>query len=137
MGYQTMVYAWWKYKNSQVRAKGERVKAERDAKEYPWLKEIDRESEILEMDVSQLRQGLMSGRFTSVDLVHVFARRCMQIGRRLCLSTEENFEEALKLAVIRDEERTKALKDGTAHLLPPLHGIPISTKEMVTLRYFH
>jgi Asp-tRNA(Asn)/Glu-tRNA(Gln) amidotransferase A subunit family amidase len=92
-----------------VRAKGARVRSERDAKEYPWLKTIDKEAEILNMDVSQLRQGLISGKFTSVDLVHVYARRCVEIGRKLCLSTEENFEEALELAAVRDLERARAI----------------------------
>jgi Asp-tRNA(Asn)/Glu-tRNA(Gln) amidotransferase A subunit family amidase len=84
------------------------------------------------MDVTQLREGLLSGKFSSEDLVNVFAARCYTIGRRLCLSTEENFEEALSEARVKDAERKAALQDGTADQLPPLHGIPISAKEMVS-----
>jgi hypothetical protein len=55
--------------------------------------------------VSGLRQGLLSGYFSSVDLVHLFGSRCQSIGRDLCLSTEESFEEALQEAAAKDEER--------------------------------
>jgi hypothetical protein len=34
VGYQALKYVWWKYKNAQVRAKGDRARAERDAKMY-------------------------------------------------------------------------------------------------------
>ena len=85
------------------------------------------------MDVTQLREGLMTGRFTSVDLVHVFAQRCYTIGRQLCLSTEENFEEAFTEAAVKDAERQQALRDGIADQLPPLHGIPISIKDLVCM----
>jgi len=39
----------------------------------------------------------------------VFGERCQTIGRSLCLSTEENFIEALKLAEEKDIERLIAL----------------------------
>lgn len=40
-------------------------------------------------------------------------------------------------AQIKDDERRAAQSQGTAHLLPPLHGIPISVKDLVIfiLRY--
>ena len=66
------------------------------------FEEVPQEKEILEMDVGQLREGLIQQKFTSVDLVNVFGRRCYTIGRRLCLSTEENFEEAFIEAKIKD-----------------------------------
>ena len=40
----------------------------------------------------------MEGEFTSVDLVNVFADRCYSVGRELCLSAQENYEEAMLLA---------------------------------------
>jgi hypothetical protein len=52
----------------------------------------------------------------------------------LCLTTEENFESALVEAAIKDKERKEALEQGTQDSLPPLHGIPVSIKEMV--RYY-
>ena len=81
------------------------------------------------MSITDLKKGLIDGKFTSVDLVHVFGKRCQDIGRRLCLSAEENFEEALIEAESKDREREEAKLKGTQ--LPPLHGIPISIKDMV------
>ena len=49
----------------------------------------------MKLDVVGLKRGLQEGRFTSVDLVHVFGKQCYTVGRELNLSTEENFEEAL------------------------------------------
>ena len=60
---------------------------------------------ILKLDVKALQAGLRAGHFTSVDLVNVYGQRCQTIGRDLCLSAEENFEEALVLAAKRDHER--------------------------------
>ena len=84
---------------------------------------------ILSMDVNQLREGLIAGKFTSVQLVTVFAERCQRIGRRLNLSAEENFQEALELAKKRDQEREEARKNGTLDQLPIMHGVPISIKD--------
>lgn len=79
----------------------------------------------------KLRQGLVKGKFTSVDLVSVFGERSQRIGRQLNLSTEENFIQALKLAKDRDEERAKAKEDGEEDDLPLMHGIPISIKDLI------
>jgi Asp-tRNA(Asn)/Glu-tRNA(Gln) amidotransferase A subunit family amidase len=83
------------------------------------------------MDVTQLKEGLLRGDFTSVDLVNVFGKRCYTIGRRLCLSAEEDFDSALVEAAEKDRERREAIHSGTQGELPVLHGIPVSIKEMV------
>jgi len=83
------------------------------------------------MDVTQLKEGLLRGDFTSVDLVNVFGKRCYTIGRRLCLSAEEDFDSALVEAAEKDRERREAIQNGTQGELPVLHGIPVSIKEMV------
>lgn len=56
------------------------------------------------MDATRLRDGLISGEFTSTDLVNVFAERSYRIGRGLQLTTQENFLAALKMAQDKDEE---------------------------------
>jgi hypothetical protein len=68
---------------------------ERNAKTYEF-KDVKNEELILSLDVTQLKEHLLKGSFTSVDLVNVYAQRCYTIGRELCLITEENYEEALK-----------------------------------------
>ena len=80
-----------------------------------------------------LREHLLRGTFSSVDLVYVFGRRVSTIARQLCLSAEECIDEALIEARRCDQERQEALQRGSVHLLPPLHGIPISVKELVRL----
>ena len=62
--------------------------------------------------MTRMKEHLISGTFTSVDLVNVFAKRCYTIGRDLCLTTEENFEEALELAAQKDKEREDARLNG-------------------------
>jgi Asp-tRNA(Asn)/Glu-tRNA(Gln) amidotransferase A subunit family amidase len=78
-----------------------------------------------------MREHLHKGTFTSEDLVHVFGYRCYTIGRELCLTAEENIEEALEMAKIKDIELKKARADGTLKKLPFFHGIPISIKDLV------
>jgi len=64
---------------------------------------------ILKLDLCGIREGLMNGAFTSWDLVQVFGRRCYTIGRELCLTAEENFDEAIEEAKKKDMERQEAL----------------------------
>jgi Asp-tRNA(Asn)/Glu-tRNA(Gln) amidotransferase A subunit family amidase len=51
------------------------------------------------------------------------------------LSAEEDFESALIEAAAKDKERQEAVAQGTQLSLPLLHGIPVSIKEMVRLKY--
>ena len=90
-----------------------------------------KKSAILKMDVSQLRKGLFEGKFTSVDLVNIYGSRCRTLGVSHNLITEENFVEALDLAVQKDKERDTARRQGKLDELPPLHGIPFSVKDMI------
>lgn len=76
---------------------------------------------------------MIEGQFTSVDLVNVFGDRCYRIGRDLCLSAQENFEEALVLAEQKDKERKEAVAKGWKFIkeLPLMHGIPMSIKDQI------
>ena len=49
-------------------------------------------------DVHAIREGLLQGRFKSIDLVNFYGKRCQTIGRELCYSTEELFTSALQKA---------------------------------------
>lgn len=97
-------YLNWTHRNSQLKARAKKVLDDRNAKTYEF-KEVKNEDLILSLDVTQLKEHLLSGSFTSVDLVNVYAKRCYSIGRELCLITEENYEEALREAQIKDSER--------------------------------
>ena len=86
------------------------------------------------MDCTQIRSALMDGKYTSVDLVNYFGNRVQTLGRELSLTTEELFEDAMKLAAIRDLERKEAIEKGETDKLPFLHGIPISIKDLFDMK---
>jgi len=87
---------------------------------------------IIKKDVTELREGLMKGEFTSVQLVKLFAKQIMRVGRKNNYHTEELFQEALDQAEEKDRERRQALREGKQ--LPFMHGIPISIKEIVRIK---
>jgi hypothetical protein len=68
----------------------------RDAKRHPFKPLLeDKNKKIANADVTTLKQLLLNGELTSVDLVTYFGLRCYDIGRKKNLHTEEYFEEAL------------------------------------------
>ena len=131
-GHRALKYVWWKLNNKITVEKGRRVREERDKRTYEF-KSVPNEEAIANMSVGELKELLLKGEVTSVDLVNVFGKRCYVIGRALCLTTEECFDEAFIEAELKDKERIEAIKEGKAHLLPPLHGIPISVKDLVII----
>lgn len=50
------------------------------------------------------------------------------------LTTEELFEDAMKLAGIYDMERKEAIEKNETDRLPFLHGIPISIKDLFDMK---
>lgn len=50
------------------------------------------------------------------------------------LTTEELFEEAFVMAKEKDRLLVEAIKNGSTHLLPPLHGIPFSIKDLIEVK---
>ena len=90
----------------------------------------------MSLDVCQLREELFKGTFSSVDLVTVFAERCQRIGRALNLSTEENFIQALGMAMKKDQELAKAKKEGRENELGLMFGIPFSVKDLLKQKGF-
>ena len=84
-------FLWWSYKNRQVRAKGRKARESRAARKYEF-KSVDNADFILSLDVRGLREHLIKGTFTSVDLVNVFGSRTYKYGRELNLSTDELFD---------------------------------------------
>lgn len=108
--HRVVSYGYFLYRNRIVTALGKQVLEQRNAKKYDFTTQIshlDIEA-ILELDVRGLREGLMRGEFSSVDLVNLFAERSYRIGRRLCMSGQENFEEAIIMAKKKDQERRMA-----------------------------
>lgn len=93
---KTFTTLHWHYQNSKLQARAQKIIDEKANTKHEFKHyEKDFVEVILSMDVAQLRQGLFKGEFSSEDLVHIFAQRCYTIGRRLCLTTEECFDEAI------------------------------------------
>ncbi|PHH91425.1 hypothetical protein CDD83_519 [Cordyceps sp. RAO-2017] len=76
---------------------------------------------LLDATLAELRNGLDSGLFTSVDLVQAYQARIAEVNAELH-AVAETSTEALAMAAERDAER----RNGTAR--GPLHGIPVLLK---------
>ncbi|CDW80081.1 amidase family protein [Stylonychia lemnae] len=123
-------YIYWNYRNSQLEARAKAFADEKHNRRHEFIK-VENESDFLDLDVSQLREKLLYGEVTSEQLVHIFANRSYTIGRRLGLTAEECFDEAIEEARKKDKEREEAMRNEKDHLLPLLHGIPIAIKDML------
>ncbi len=94
-GYRVLKYVNWRFKNLRLTQRSKSILNERNAKTYKF-KEVESEELILSLpDVQAIRENLLKQMFTIEDLVTVYARRCVEIGRKLNLTTVENIDEAL------------------------------------------
>jgi len=100
---------------------------ERNAKTLT-VPEVEREKQeyILSLQVFQLAEAIKSGKVTSVEATATYIQRAYDIGRKLKLTAEEPFEEALLLA----EQRDKQLAENPSSC-GVLHGVPISVKDHI------
>lgn len=114
VAYKAAQYLNWKVKNVRVMNLAKKTIEKRNSQRVKFKTDGLDVDYILSLDVAGLRKQLLKGTFTSENLVNVFGERCQTFGRNLCLSAEECFTDALNLARKRDEERAKAIKDGTA-----------------------
>jgi len=147
--YLAAIYCGWlvvKSVNHSFHVKANQRKAEAvlNERNYRWVGLEDKlmlpiseelERHIISLDLQGLRKGLILSRFTSVQLVQVFARRCYIIGRENNYTADERFSEAFSEAEIADSKLREYKKQGRLEELPALHGIPISVKEMVRKSY--
>ncbi|TWU71145.1 hypothetical protein ED733_001396 [Metarhizium rileyi] len=84
---------------------------------------------LLDATLDDLRQGLDSGLFTSVDLTKAYIARINEVANELHAVNEVN-PDALSIAAAMDAERRK----NSTHSRGPLHGIPVLLKDnMATL----
>lgn len=75
--------------------------------------------------LTQLRQALDSGQFSSVELTQTYINRTKQLEPKLHAFLSLNESRALALAKASDERRKKSA------LLSPLDGIPVSIKDLI------
>ncbi|CDW86102.1 UNKNOWN [Stylonychia lemnae] len=114
-------YIYWNYRNSQLEARAKAFADEKHNRKHEFIK-VENESKFLDLDVTQLREKLLYGEITSEQLVHIFANRCYTIGRRLGLSAEECFDEAIEEAKIKDklQQKGKRTTIGTQFMMDNL-----------------
>ena len=81
--------------------------------------------QLLDATLGELRTGLDSGSFTSVDLVKAYIARIDEVNSRLHAVNEGN-PDAIAIAAEKDRERQ------SGSVLPsPLHGIPVLLKDNI------
>jgi len=66
------------------------------------FKEVDNKDFILDLTIPEIKQELLKGTFSVLDLVSVYCQRSYTIGRELGLSADEIFDTALKTAALYD-----------------------------------
>lgn len=101
--YWLLWQAYWRVRNYCLHSAVEAEKHRRQAKLRGPLSNTvftgeSADDRFLKMDVPQLREQMDAGYVTSLQLVHMFGKRCQGIGMDCLLITEENFTEALELA---------------------------------------
>ncbi|KAM0255645.1 hypothetical protein ACHAQJ_005570 [Trichoderma viride] len=85
---------------------------------------------LLDATLDELRVGLDSGHFTSLQLVKAYIDRIGEVNSRLKAVTEIN-PDALSIALQLDIERAKMKSSSQVSNLGPLHGIPILVKNNI------
>ena len=84
---------------------------------------------LLELSAVELSRRLRSGAVSSVGLVRASIERIQQVNMVVNAVVVDRFEAAFFEASQADDRLARARADGTLDSLPPLLGIPFSTKE--------
>ncbi|KAJ1796136.1 hypothetical protein LPJ59_003934, partial [Coemansia sp. RSA 2399] len=84
------------------------------------------------LSIKELRAGLISGRWTSVDLVEMYLARINQFSRYNAMIFVKDRQLLLSEAASLDKERIELLcSEATAQQIPKLHGIPVVIKDNI------
>ena len=73
--YKIYKYFDWKQKNTRLMKLAKDTRAKRDSKHHKFNIEGIDVNRILSLNVVELREGLINGEFTSVQLINVFGDR--------------------------------------------------------------
>lgn len=91
--------------------------------------------------LAELQKGLTHGQFTSIDLLMFYINRCYNVGKKLNLISQINFEKAYEWAADCDKLRKdpNKFKERLQHCDDNglLFGIPVSVKDHVYLKGTH
>lgn len=124
-GYRFSVYIYRTAIAYKINRKAKAKRADRDKKitELPKI-EAYKKQWILSLTLSELAAAIKEKKITSVEVTATYIERAYAIGRKLELTAEELFDEALAQARICDE-----ILDKNPEKCGPLHGLPISIKD--------
>lgn len=127
--YKGAKYALGRIRNLRLRNKAkEKLRKKLQVKLDIEGVEQEIENRILSLSAWELARGIREKEFSCVQVVSVYVKRAEDIGRRLGLTAEECFEDALKEARICDEEVQRG------HFRGALHGVPISVKDQFPMK---
>jgi fatty acid amide hydrolase len=87
---------------------------------------------LLNSDVSELKGYLEKGQTTSENLVKIFTKKCITLGKEMNLITDINYEKALK----RAQEFDLLRKQDPSKCKGELFGVVISIKETIDMNGF-
>ncbi|CAG9313380.1 unnamed protein product [Blepharisma stoltei] len=109
----------------RLRHKAKAKRAQRDAKKIE-IPPVDKEKQeyILSLTALELAAAIKEKKFTCLEAVATYIGRAYDLGRKLELTAEEPFEEALDLAKAHDEMLLQNPEN-----CGPLHGVPVSIKD--------
>lgn len=95
---------------------------------------------ILNSPVTDLVRMLNTGQTSSYELTLIFAVRACTVGLENCWITEDNFDEAFRMAReydgVRKQTRlaNRTIEAENADGLPELFGVPVSIKDSIDIK---
>lgn len=129
VAYKGSNYVLGRIKNLKLRNKAkEKLRKKLESKLNIEKVEQELEECILALSAGELARAIREKKFSCVQVVSVYIKRAVDIGRRLNLTAEECFDDALREARICDEEVERG------HFRGALHGVPISIKDHFSMK---
>lgn len=89
---------------------------------------------LIDLTLREMQAGLRSGEFSCEDLVNAFLDRIREVEPKVHAFVTLLDEEARKAALAADNQFAAARRTHSTESLPPLLGIPIAVKDLVTVK---
>jgi aspartyl-tRNA(Asn)/glutamyl-tRNA(Gln) amidotransferase subunit A len=89
---------------------------------------------LIDFSLTEMQKGLREGNFSSEELVRAFQQRIAEVEPQVHAFVTLLEKESLQAARAADERFASARRAGAVDALPPLLGIPIAVKDLVTVK---